>query len=67
MAPESLESKVFSQKSDVWSFGITLFEVFSFGSVPYADVAGSASRVAFIELLASGYKLKGPLNTPDDM
>jgi len=34
-APEVMFSKVFSIKSDVWSFGVLLYELITFGQVPY--------------------------------
>lgn len=35
-APESLNpSYVFDIRCDVWSFGIVMFETFTFGSTPY--------------------------------
>jgi serine/threonine protein kinase len=35
MAIESMKDKVFTSKSDVWSFGIFCWEVFSLGANPY--------------------------------
>ncbi|XP_054179893.1 tyrosine-protein kinase Srms isoform X1 [Homo sapiens] len=34
-APEAANYRVFSQKSDVWSFGVLLHEVFTYGQCPY--------------------------------
>ncbi|KAK3562475.1 hypothetical protein QTP86_034585, partial [Hemibagrus guttatus] len=36
---ESVFEDDFSTKTDVWSFGVFMWEVFSFGELPYADLA----------------------------
>ncbi|XP_025027948.1 tyrosine-protein kinase JAK3 [Python bivittatus] len=35
-APESLADSVFSQESDVWSFGVVLYELFTYGSTSHS-------------------------------
>ena len=37
-APEALESREYSYASEIWSFGITLWEMWSYGRVPYRKI-----------------------------
>lgn len=39
MAPESLKDGKFTTKSDVWSYGIVLYEMLTLGEQPYAGLA----------------------------
>uniref|UniRef100_A0AC34QCH1 Non-specific protein-tyrosine kinase n=1 Tax=Panagrolaimus sp. JU765 TaxID=591449 RepID=A0AC34QCH1_9BILA len=40
-APESINFLRFTEKSDVWSFGVTLFEMFSYGEMPWHGYNGA--------------------------
>ena len=40
-APESLKSRQFSTASDVWMFGVTLWEMFTFGQEPWSGLNGA--------------------------
>uniref|UniRef100_A0A914DQV6 Protein kinase domain-containing protein n=1 Tax=Acrobeloides nanus TaxID=290746 RepID=A0A914DQV6_9BILA len=53
---EALVSKVFSEKSDVWAFGVLMFEVFSFGQIPYPDLG----LKDLMEYLTAGNRLGCP-------
>ncbi|XP_038223435.1 uncharacterized protein LOC119840766 [Zerene cesonia] len=41
MAPESLAFGIFLPASDVWSFGVLLYEIVTFGSLPYQGLSNS--------------------------
>ena len=63
MAKEALEQGRFSEASDVWSFGVTLWEIWSYGRQPY----GSASNQTVIELIANRHLLECPSNCPTNI
>lgn len=37
LAPESINNGVFTTSSDVWSFAVVLWEMFTFGDVPWSE------------------------------
>lgn len=39
MAPESLIDGLFTPMSDVWSYGVVLYEIITFASVPYQGLS----------------------------
>ena len=60
-APEAAMYLKFSTKSDVWSFGILLWEIITYGRFPYPDMT-NAEVLSSIE---KGYRLLCPVNCPD--
>jgi serine/threonine protein kinase len=58
MAIESINDGVFSEKTDVWSFGITCWEIFSGGKGPF----GGISPMNLSNLLEQGQRLNKPNN-----
>ena len=43
-APESLKYRKFSHASDAWMFGVTLWEMFTYGQEPWAGLSGAEVR-----------------------
>lgn len=58
MAMESLSDSVYTIKTDVWSFGVTMWEIVARGRTPYPGVPNHE----LLDLLLMGHRLK----TPDD-
>uniref|UniRef100_A0A8R1DYF1 receptor protein-tyrosine kinase n=1 Tax=Caenorhabditis japonica TaxID=281687 RepID=A0A8R1DYF1_CAEJA len=63
MSKEAIEKGIFSEASDVWSYGITLWEIWSFGRQPYEG----ASNQQVIELIANRHLLECPHNCPTNI
>ena len=59
-APEVIWESTFSCKSDVWSFGVFLWEVFTHGELPYPRLKDDAVR----ENIRSGRRLLKPQRCP---
>ncbi|XP_054434013.1 megakaryocyte-associated tyrosine-protein kinase isoform X1 [Pteronotus mesoamericanus] len=59
-APEALKHGKFSSKSDVWSFGVLLWEVFSYGRAPYPKM----SLKEVTEAVEKGYRMEPPEDCP---
>jgi hypothetical protein len=58
-----LRRRKFSAYSDVWSFGVTCWEIYDFGSVPY----GVRNNVQVQEFLNEGNRLGKPQVCPVDV
>lgn len=48
MALECLEKREYSIKTDVWAFGVTIWEVITGGETPYADLDNLGTVVAVL-------------------
>ncbi|KAM9414945.1 ephrin type-A receptor 10 [Salvelinus alpinus] len=59
-APEAIQYHRYSSASDVWSFGIVMWEVMSYGERPYWDM-GNQDVIKAIE---DGFRLPAPMNCP---
>ncbi len=46
-SPEALRRNEFSVKSDVWSFGILIWELYSFGKLPYPKLVSIYEYIIF--------------------
>uniref|UniRef100_A0A673N708 receptor protein-tyrosine kinase n=1 Tax=Sinocyclocheilus rhinocerous TaxID=307959 RepID=A0A673N708_9TELE len=57
MAPETIFDRVYTTQSDVWSFGVLLWEIFSLGASPYPGVCIDES---FCRRLKEGTRMRAP-------
>lgn len=63
MALESLERAEFSEKSDIWSFGVLMWEMASLGAQPY----GGLAIELVINQIRQGMRLQAPENCPEEL
>ncbi|KAI1882993.1 hypothetical protein AGOR_G00240640 [Albula goreensis] len=59
-APEAIAYRKFTSASDVWSYGIVMWEVMSFGERPYWDM----SNQDVINAIEQDYRLPAPMDCP---
>ncbi|XP_075294468.1 tyrosine-protein kinase HCK [Opisthocomus hoazin] len=62
-APEAINYGSFTIKSDVWSFGILLTEIITYGRIPYPGM----SSMEVIKALERGYRMPRPENCPEEL
>lgn len=63
MAIESLNYSVYTTKSDVWSFGVLLWEIVSLGGTPYCGM----TCAELYEKLPQGYRMEQSRNCDDEV
>ncbi|TTD77397.1 Ephrin type-A receptor 5 [Bagarius yarrelli] len=59
-APEAISYRKFTSASDVWSYGIVMWEVMSYGERPYWEM----SNQDVIKAIEESYRLPGPMDCP---
>ncbi|XP_036098447.1 activated CDC42 kinase 1 isoform X7 [Molossus molossus] len=63
-APESLKTRTFSHASDTWMFGVTLWEMFTYGQEPWIGLNGSQ---ILHKIDKEGERLPRPEDCPQDI
>ncbi|KAL7981775.1 hypothetical protein Chor_000832 [Crotalus horridus] len=64
MAPESIFDNLYTTLSDVWSYGILLWEIFSLGGTPYPGMMVDST---FYNKIKSGYRMTKPDHATSEM
>ncbi|XP_010625467.1 platelet-derived growth factor receptor beta isoform X1 [Fukomys damarensis] len=64
MAPESIFNSLYTTLSDVWSFGILLWEIFSLGGTPYPELPMNEQ---FYNAIKRGYRMAQPTHASDEI
>ncbi|XP_043916753.1 tyrosine-protein kinase SYK isoform X2 [Protopterus annectens] len=62
-APECINYFTFSNKSDVWSFGVLMWEAFSYGQKPYKGMKGAE----VLQMIQQGDRMSSPPKCPIEM
>ena len=62
-APEAALYNRFTIKSDVWSFGIVIYEIITYGRFPYPGM----TNAQVLEALQQGYRMPRPMGCPDKL
>ncbi|XP_070532000.1 tyrosine-protein kinase receptor TYRO3-like [Ptychodera flava] len=63
MAPECFKKQHYDTKTDVWAYGVLLWEIMTKGETPYPAIDNSE----LVDYLDKGKRLKKPPNTPDEV
>ena len=63
MAFESLLGQVYTSQSDVWSYGILLWEIITLGGTPYPGIQAQE----LFKKLETGYRMEKPPNCPNEI
>lgn len=63
MAPESLKDNMYTSASDVWSFGVVLWEMVTFSASPYPGLSNNE----VVKKVIHGLKMPRPENCPDNL
>ena len=63
-APEVLTDMVYTQATDVWSYGILLWEIFSGGQMPYSGMSNAETREAVVK---KGFRMPPPHKAPREI
>nr|XP_006820692.1 PREDICTED: macrophage colony-stimulating factor 1 receptor-like [Saccoglossus kowalevskii] len=63
MSIEAIFDQIYTTQSDVWSFGVVLWEIITLGASPYPGISGKR----LLKMLKTGHRMEQPDNCPQEI
>uniref|UniRef100_A0A1I8AM95 Tyrosine-protein kinase n=1 Tax=Steinernema glaseri TaxID=37863 RepID=A0A1I8AM95_9BILA len=64
LAPETMQERIYNTKTDVWSYGVMLWEIYTHGKEPYPGMSNMQTRA---KIIVQNYRMEIPKDTPAEV
>ncbi|KAK0405342.1 hypothetical protein QR680_017935 [Steinernema hermaphroditum] len=64
LAPETMQERIYNTKTDVWSYGVMLWEIYAHGKEPYPKMSNMQTRA---KIIVQNYRMEIPKDTPSEV